>query len=58
MPLKDYIDEVMNIFKHAPEADEILVERVKPLRFAERNGGYAEFFRSFNDQLAAERAGE
>ncbi|WP_426153367.1 SDR family oxidoreductase [Pseudomonas sp. DC3000-4b1] len=58
MPLKDFIEEVMSIFKHAPEADEILVERVKPLRFAERNGGYAEFFTSFNDQLVAEREGE
>lgn len=58
MPLKDFIDEVMGIFQHSPDAEEILVERVKPLRFAEMNGGYAEFFKRFNDQMAAARAGE
>lgn len=58
MPLKDFIEEVMGIFQQAPEADEILVERVKPQRFAERNGGYAEFFRSFNERIAAAREGE
>lgn len=58
MPLKDFIDEVMGIIQQSPDADEILVERVKPLRFAEVNGGYAQFFKSFNDQMAAARAGE
>lgn len=58
MPLKDFIDEVMDIFQHSPDADEILVERVKPLRFAEVKGGYAQFFEHFNDQMAAARAGE
>ncbi len=58
MPLKDFIDEVMGIFQHSPDAEEILVERVKPLRFAEANGGYGEFFKRFNDQMAAARAGE
>ena len=58
MPLKDFIDEVMAIFTHSPDAEEILVERVKPLRFAEVNGGYGEFFTHFNDQMAAARAGE
>lgn len=58
MPLKAFIDEVMAIFEHSPGADEVLVERVKPLRFAEVNGGYAQFFGQFNDQMAAARAGE
>ena len=58
MPLKDFIDEVMGILQHSPEADEILVERVKPLRFAEMNGGYTQFFTNFNDQMAAARSGE
>ncbi|EIK97213.1 oxidoreductase [Pseudomonas sp. M47T1] len=58
MPLKDFIDEVMGIFQHSPDAEEILVERVKPLRYAEVNGGYAEFFKNFNDQMAAARSGE
>jgi len=58
MPLKDFIAEVMTIFQHSPDAEEILVERVKPLRFAERDGDYAQFFQRFNDQMAAARAGE
>lgn len=58
MPLQDFIDEVMNIFQNSPDAEEILVERVKPLRFAEANGGYAEFFKHFNDQMVATRIGE
>jgi uncharacterized oxidoreductase len=58
MPLKDFIDEVMSIFQNQPDADEILVERVKPLRFAEANGDYAGFFKQFNDQMAAARANE
>jgi uncharacterized oxidoreductase len=58
MPLKEFIDEVMGIFETAPDVEEILVERVKPLRFAEANGGYAEFFKQFNDQMVAARVGE
>lgn len=40
MPLKDYIAETMQILKSQPEAGEICVERVKPLRFAEATGSY------------------
>nr|WP_314570355.1 SDR family oxidoreductase [uncultured Pseudomonas sp.] len=58
MPLAEFIDEVMAIFERSPDAEEILVERVKPLRFAEANGGYGQFFTNFNDQMAAARAGE
>ena len=58
MPLKAFIDEVMGILRDSPQAEEILVERVKPLRFAEANGDYAGFFKNFNDQMAAARAGE
>ncbi|MDO7903705.1 SDR family oxidoreductase [Pseudomonas sp. K1(2024)] len=58
MPLREFIDEVMAIFEHSPDADEILVERVKPLRFAERGEDYTGFFRRFNDQMAAAREGE
>ncbi|RRV10253.1 SDR family NAD(P)-dependent oxidoreductase [Pseudomonas sp. v388] len=58
MPLKEFIDEVMAILRSSPDAEEILVERVKPLRYAEAKGDYAAFFKSFNDQMAAARAGE
>jgi uncharacterized oxidoreductase len=32
---------------------EICVERVKPLRFAERGGNYDEFWKQFNDRTSA-----
>ncbi|URD61238.1 SDR family oxidoreductase [Sphingomonas sp. KRR8] len=38
MPLSEFIYEVMNLFAQQPTPPEILVERVKPLRFAERDG--------------------
>lgn len=37
-PLDDYADEAMKLFAIVPTPPEILVERVKPLRFAERDG--------------------
>ena len=58
MPLKDFIAETLAILKASPDAAEICVERVKPLRFAEASGGYDAFFRHMNDALAAARAGE
>jgi uncharacterized oxidoreductase len=54
MPLKDFIAEVMQILKTTPEADEILVERVKPLRFAEASGAYAATFTQLNDALSVD----
>ena len=56
MPLKDFIDETMHILATAPDAVEICVERVNPLRFAEVNGNYAAFFKKFNDVMSADGA--
>ncbi len=56
MPLKDFIAETMKILKSSPEATEICVERVKPLRFAEASGGYEAFFKKLNDEIALARA--
>jgi uncharacterized oxidoreductase len=55
MPLNDYVAEVINIIKTQPNATEILVERVKPLRFAGANGKekYDAFFKQFNDAMLA-----
>jgi uncharacterized oxidoreductase len=55
MPLKDYLDEVINLIMTQPNATEILVERVKPLRFAGSNGHdkYEAFFKQFNDAAMA-----
>jgi uncharacterized oxidoreductase len=60
MPLMDFIAEVMEILRMQPDAREICVQRVYPLRFAEEQGQekYAEFFNRFNDQtMAAARSG-
>ena len=40
LPLDDYVDETMSLLASQPDATEILVERVKPLRFSEVNGAY------------------
>ena len=53
MPLKDYIGETMKLLKEQPDAREILVERVHPLRFAEKNGDFDKAFQGFNDAMAA-----
>jgi uncharacterized oxidoreductase len=53
MPLKDFIDETMKILKEQPEAKEILVERVLPLRNAEKSGNFDEAFHQFNDAMMA-----
>ena len=58
MPLKEFIAEVMRILTNTPDATEILVERVKPLRFAEANGGYNGVFKTMNDSMAAAGAGK
>jgi uncharacterized oxidoreductase len=52
MPLKEFIAETMTILRTSPEATEICVERVKPLRFAEASGTYDSFFKRFNDSVA------
>lgn len=48
MPLDAYISEVMQILENGTtENGEILVERVKPLRTAERDGKYQQFLDAF-----------
>lgn len=48
LPLNDFIAETMHLLETTPDATEILVERVKPLRYAEVNGGYEAFFNTLN----------
>ncbi len=55
MPLADYIAETMKLLRENPDAPEILVNRVKPQRFAEKSGQYDEFFKKMNDMLTAAR---
>jgi uncharacterized oxidoreductase len=56
MPLDDYIAETMHLLASLPEAPEILVENVKPLRYAEVNGGYEDVFIQRNDAIKAARS--
>jgi uncharacterized oxidoreductase len=60
MPLRDFISEVMIILKSEPNAAEILVKRVHPLRFAASEGPatYETFWRELNDRVSAARAQE
>jgi len=57
MPLADFIAETMSIFTTSPDAAEVCVERVKPLRFAGAGGDYDGFFKKFNDTMTAARSG-
>lgn len=54
MPLQSFIAESMKLLSATPTPAEILVEPVKPLRFAAQ-GDYAGFFKSFNDAMAVAR---
>ncbi|MEM8713291.1 MAG: SDR family NAD(P)-dependent oxidoreductase [Planctomycetota bacterium] len=42
MPLEEFVSESMQLLRTAPGAHEVLVERVQPLRFAERDGTFEE----------------
>ena len=52
MPLADFTAEVMSILETRPDADEVIVERCKPLRYAEANGTFAQVFAGLNAQHA------
>ncbi|MCU1328208.1 MAG: DltE protein [Bryobacterales bacterium] len=47
MPLDEFITEVMNLLT-TPGAEEVCVERVKPLRFAAQSGHFDEIFNGLN----------
>jgi uncharacterized oxidoreductase len=53
MPLDEFITEVMDILQSKPNAQEICVKRVYPLRFSAEHGQqkYEEFFEQFNDSM-------
>jgi uncharacterized oxidoreductase len=56
MPLREFIDEVMSILQNQPDAKEICVKKVYPLRFAAEGGQekYESFFQQFNDAMHAD----
>ena len=51
MPLDDYVTETMSLLQTQPQAHEIVVERVKAFRFAERNGVYDDIYPAFNEAI-------
>ena len=52
MPLSDYISETMAVLRNSPEVTEIVSERAKPMRYAEK-GDYDAFFSKYNEGWAA-----
>lgn len=52
MPLQDYINETMQILATTPDVTEVIIERVKPQRFAEARGEYDTFFTQYNDRAS------
>lgn len=59
MPLREFIAEVMELLKTHPDAKEICVQRVYPMRFAAEQGQakYDGIFAGLNDGMKAARAG-
>ena len=52
MPLDEFIAEVMSILASPPASGEIIVERCKPLRFAEANGTFDQTFAALTAMAA------
>jgi uncharacterized oxidoreductase len=48
MPLTEYISETMAILKNSTEVTEVVIDRAKPMRFAEQ-GDYNAFFSKYNE---------
>ncbi len=48
MPLNEFIDETMALLSGDPDIQEVIVERCKPLRFAEQNGNFADVMGGLN----------
>ncbi|MGH3636991.1 MAG: SDR family oxidoreductase [Mycobacterium sp.] len=53
MPLDEYIAETMMLLQTEPQASEIVVERAKRFRFAERDRVYDDIYPAFNQAIAA-----
>ena len=55
MPLADYLRETFAFLRDHPDAPEVIIDRVKPLRFAAQSGDYEGFFKTFNERMMAAR---
>jgi uncharacterized oxidoreductase len=52
LPLDGFLDEVVGQLARTPSPDEIVVERARPLRWAERDGTYAELLERRSQSLS------
>jgi uncharacterized oxidoreductase len=55
MPLKDFIDETMELLQAVPTPPEICVKNVLPLRHAQQKGVHEKVFHGLNEAMAAKR---
>ena len=55
MPLADYLRETFAVLRDQPDVTEVVIDRVKPLRFAAEGGDYDKFFKTFNEHMIAAR---
>ena len=53
LPLDAFLDEVVGLLTQTPTPDEIVVERAKALRWAERDGTYADLLAQRSQALAS-----
>lgn len=54
MPLDEFVTETMTLLQTKPDAAEIVVERAKGFRFAERDGAFDEIYPVFNEKMTAD----
>ena len=54
MPLADYLQETFAVLRRQPDVQEVIIDRVKPLRFAAA-ADYDGFFKKFNETMIAAR---
>ena len=54
MPVQDFVAEVMTILQNEPDAQEVVVERSKPLRFATEGGKFDQTFMALNSAMTPE----
>ena len=55
MPLADYLRETFAVLRDNPDVQEVIIDRVKPLRTAPESGDFTNFFTSFNERMIAAR---
>ena len=54
MPLADYLRETFAVLRDQPDVQEVVIDRVKPLRLAAQSD-YEGFFKTFNERMIAAR---